>query len=167
MQPLLKIFVDICLFRAKPEQLPYSFFLMMLCIITYVATGMAVSLINQSLGKAILIVVVDTAMMLSFIFVGLWIRNFLNRAIKTITAIAGTGTLFTIVGLPLMMALNNQPKDQTSIASLLVLIVVIWNVGVLGHILRNALSMPSWVGVTIALMYFYVSINVLSVLSLA
>jgi len=167
VQPLLKIFVDICLFRAKPEQLPYSFFLMMLCIITYVATGMAVSLINQSLGKAILIVVVDTAMMLSFIFVGLWIRNFLNRAIKTITAIAGTGTLFTIVGLPLMMALNNQPKDQTSIASLLVLIVVIWNVGVLGHILRNALSMPSWVGVTIALMYFYVSINVLSVLSLA
>ena len=139
----------------------------MLCIITYMATGMAVSLINQSLGKAMLIVIVDTAMMLSFIFVGLWIRNFLNRAIKTITAIAGTGTLFTIVGLPLMMALNNQPKDQTSVVSLLILIVVIWNVGVLGHILRNALSMPSWVGVTIALMYFYVSINVLTVLSIA
>ena len=167
MQPLLKIFVDICLFRAKPEQLPYSYFLMMLCIITYVATGMAVSLVNQSLSKAILIVVVDTAMMLSFIFVGLWIRNFLNRTVKTITAIAGTGTLFTIVGLPLMMALNNQPKDQTSIFSLLVLIIVIWNVGVLGHILRSALSMPSWVGITIALMYFYVSINVLSVISMA
>ena len=167
MQQLLKIFIDICLFRANAEQLPYSYFLMMLCIITYMITGMAVSLVNLSAGKAILIVVVDTAMMLSFIFVGLWIRNFLNRAIKTITAIAGTGSIFTIIGLPLMMALNNQPKDQASIFSVLVLIVVIWNVGVLGHILRSTLSMPSWVGITIALMYFYVSINVLSVLSMA
>jgi len=167
VQQLLKIFVDICLFRAKPEQLPYSYFLMMLCIIAYMVSGMAVSLINQSVSKAVLIVVVDTVMMLSFIYVGLWIRSFLNRARKTITAIAGTGTLFTIIGLPLMMALNNQPKDQSSIFSVLILIVVIWNVAVVGHILRSALSMPSWVGVTIALMYFYVSINVLSVLSLA
>jgi hypothetical protein len=159
--------VDICLFRANAEQLPYSYFLMMLCIITYMMTGMAVSLINLSISKSILIVVVDTAMLLSFIYTALWIRSFFNRAIKTITAIAGTNTLFTIVGLPLAMALNNQPKDQASIFSVMYLILAIWNVGVLGHILRSALNMPSWVGITIALMYFYVSINVLWALSVA
>ena len=167
MQQLSKIFLDICLFRANPEQLPYSFFLMLLCIITYGVSGMAISLINLSMSKAILIVVVDVALMVGFIYVGLWIRNFLNRAVKTITAVAGTGTLFTIIGLPLMMALNHQPKDQASIFSVLYLIVVIWNLAVLGQILRSALSLPSWVGIVIALMYFYVSINVLTVLSMA
>ena len=166
MRQLLKIFVDICLFRANAEQLPYSFFLMVFCIITYMISGMAVSLINLSVSKAILIVIVDTAMLLSFIYTGLWIRSFFNRAIKTITAIAGTNTLFTIIGLPLAMALNNQPKDQASIFSMIYLILAIWNVGVLGHILRSALNMPSWVGIIIALMYFYVSINVLWALSI-
>jgi hypothetical protein len=168
VRQLLKIFIDICLFRANAEQLPYSFFLMMLCIITYIIAGMALSLINLSLNKAILIVGVDVAMMLSFIYTGLWIRSFFNRAIKTITAIAGTGTLFTVISLPLAMILTNQPKDQASIFSVIYyLLVAIWNVGVLGHILRGALSMPLWVGITIALMYFYVNINVLRVLSLA
>jgi hypothetical protein len=167
VRQLLKIFVDICLFRANAEQLPYSFFLMAFCIITYMISGMAVSLINLSVSKAILIVIVDTAMLLSFIYVALWIRSYFNRAMKTITAIAGTNTLFTVIGLPLAMVLSNQPKDQASIFSVIYLIVAIWNVGVLGHILRSALNMPSWVGITVALMYFYVSINVLWALSVA
>ena len=167
MLQLVKIFVDMCLFRAKPEQLPYSLFLLLLTIITYMAAGMVVSLVNQTMAKAVLIVIVDTAMLLGLAYAGLWIRGFLNRGVKTITAILGTGTLFTLMGLPLMLLLHDQPADQPSFYSLLVLVLMVWNIGVLGHILRSALSMPMWVGTSIALLYVYTSIRILAVLSIA
>lgn len=167
MSQLIKIFIDICLFRAKPEQLPYSFFFMILTIITYMTAGMVVSLVNQSAEKAILVVIVDTLMLVGFTYAGLWIRGFLNRSIKTLTAIAGTGTFFTLMGLPLMLALHDQPPNQPSFYSFMVLALVVWNVGVLGHILRNTLSLPSWAGIGIAVLYFYTSIRVLAVLSIS
>ena len=166
MQPLLKIFVDICLFRAKPEQLPYSFFLMMLCIITYMAAGMGLNIIDLPLNKAILITVLDVAMMVGFTFAGLWIRNFLNRVVKTLTAIAGTGVIFTVAVIPLVLALPPQPSEQGSIFSLLLLGIVMWNIGVLGHILANVLSFPFWAGIGVAIMYFYISYKVVAMLSI-
>jgi hypothetical protein len=105
-------------------------------------------------------------MMVGFTYTGLWIRSFLNRAVKTLTAIAGTGVIFTVAVIPLVLALPAQPSEQGSIFSLLLLGIVLWNMGVLGHILSNALSFPFWAGIGVAIMYFYVSYKVVAMLSI-
>lgn len=124
-------------------------------------------LVNLSVSKSILVVTVNTVMMLGFSLAGLWIRSLVNRAVKTITAVTGTGILFTLLALPLMIVLHDQPQNQITMASLLVSLLVIWNIGVLGHILRNALSLPAWAGIGIAVVYFYTWIRVLAALSIA
>lgn len=167
MQQILKAFLDICLFRTKPEQLPYSHFLMILAIIAYILADMWVNLVTQNLSKTILVVIVETAMLLGFTYAGLWIRDFLNRMVKTVTAIAGTSTIFTLGKYPLMTILQSQPKGQTSIVSLFVIGLMIWNVAVLGHILRSSLSLPTWAGAGISVLYFIFYIKILTLLSIA
>jgi hypothetical protein len=167
VQQLLKIFLNICLFRAKPEQIPFSPFLMLLAIISYILADMWVSLVHQSVSKAILVVTVETAMLLGFTYAGLWIRDFPNRLVKTVTAVAGTSAIFTLGRYPWMTLLQSQPKGHISIASLFIMALMIWNVAVLGHILRSALNLPSWAGAGIAVLYFIFYIKVLTLLSIA
>ncbi len=166
VQPLLKVFIDICLFRARPEQLPYSTFLTMACIIAYMVAGMGLNLLELKVGKAVLVTLLDVAMMVGFTLAGLWIRSFLNRALKTLAAIAGTGTLFTLAVIPIVLALPEQAGEQTSLISLLLLALVLWSIGVLGHILSSALSIPLWAGVGVAIMYFYISYKVVAMLAI-
>lgn len=128
--------------------------------------SMGLNIIDLSLTKAILVTVLDVAMMVGFTCTGLWIRSFLNRAVKTLTAIAGTGVIFTLAVIPLVLALPEQPEQQGGIFSLLILVVVMWNIGVLGHILSNALSFPLWAGVGVSIMYFYISYKVVAMLSI-
>jgi hypothetical protein len=166
VQQLLKVFVDIALFRAKPEQLPYSYFLLMLCIITYMVTGMGLNLIDLNVNKALLVTGLDTALMVGLTCAGLWIRSYLNRVIKTLTAIAGTSVLFTVAVIPLVLMLPDPDTGQTSVISLLLLAIVMWNMAVLGHILSSALDFPVWAGVGVAIMYFYISYKVAAMLAI-
>jgi hypothetical protein len=140
---------------------------MALTIITYILADMWVSQVNQSFNKAALVATVDALMLLGCAYAGLWIRDYLNRAVKAVTAIAGTSAIFTVGKFPLMMALHSQPKHLGSVPHILVIVIMIWNVAVLGHILRSALSLPSWAGAGIAMLYFIFYIKVLTLLSIA
>lgn len=167
MLALLKIFVDLCRFRAAPQDLPYSQFLMALCLGCYFIVGFAISLAEQAFGQAIIIAAADTGLMVGLAYLGLWVRDSIPRAIQTVTALAGTGTLFELVGWPLVTFLQTLEEGEASSISLLLLGLVIWNIVVIGNILRHALSLPMWIGTAIALLYIYTSLRVMSVLYVA
>jgi hypothetical protein len=128
--------------------------------------GMGLNVIDLPLNKAILVTLLDVIMMVGFTCAGLWIRSFLNRAVKTLTAVAGTGAVFTLAVIPIVLALPDQANEQGGIFSLMLLVIVMWNIGVLGHILSNALSFPLWAGIGVAIMYFYISYKVVAMLSI-
>lgn len=168
MSQLIKLFFDICLLRAKPEDLPYSSFLMWFTIITYIGVSLVSSLLQLSFGKAVLVVTVDMAMMLGFTFAGLWIRSFISRWNKTITAIAGTGAIINLVSyLIIMLFPTTEGSEPSMLVYILYNAVVLWYVAVLGHILRSSLSIPLWAGVGIAVLYMYTAIRVFAVLAIA
>ncbi|WP_455218080.1 hypothetical protein [Kaarinaea lacus] len=167
MPVLLKLFVDLCRFRAAPQDLPYSQFFMALCIACYTVVGFAISLSEQPFGQSIIIAAADTSLMVGLAYLGLWARDSLPRATQTVTALAGTGTLFELIGWPLVTYLQSLGEGETSLLSLLLLGIVIWNIVVIGHILRHALELPMWVASGIALLYIYTSIRVMSVLYVA
>ena len=167
MFSLLRIFIDLCRFRSAPQDLPYSKFLMSLCVGCYFIVGFIVAVADQPFGQSIIITSADTGLLVGLAYLGLWVRDSIPRATQTITALAGTGALFELVGWPLVTYLQNLQEGETSGLALLLPGLVIWNIAVIGNILKHALEIPMWIGTGIALLYIYTAIRVMSVLYVA
>ena len=167
MTSLLMLFVDMCRLRGGPQDLPYSQFLMGLCIACYALVGLGVSLLDQSPGLALVSMAVDTILLLALAWLALWVRNNTSRMVQTVTALAGTGTLFGLIGWPIIAWLQSVGDETPSSLALMLLLLVVWNIAVIGNILRHALELPMWLGSGVALLYVYTSIRVMSVLHIA
>jgi hypothetical protein len=167
MTALITLFFNIMRLKAAPQDLPCSRFLMLACIGSYLLVGIGVSLLDQSLGLALLSASIDTGLLIGLAYLALWIRNYQGRAVQTVTAFTGTGTLFELIGWPLVAWLQQTSGGTTSSLSLLLLLLIIWNIVVIGHILRHAVEIPMWVGSGVALMYVYTSIRVMVALQIA
>jgi hypothetical protein len=102
--------------------------------------------------------------MVGLTYLGLQIRGSSARAVQTITALTGTGALFELVGWPMVIFLQQLEEGQSSSLSLVLFALVIWNIMVIGNILRHALNVPMWVGTSIALLYIYITLRVMAVL---
>jgi hypothetical protein len=167
MNALFILIINIMRLRAAPQDLPYSRFLMLVCVGAYLCMGLVISLLDQDFGLALLSAGVDTVLLLGLAYLALWIRNFQARAVQTITAFAATGTIFELIGWPVVAYLQTTSADDPSSLSLLLLALIIWNITVIGHILRHAIEVPMWVGTGVALLYIYTSIRVMVALQIA
>lgn len=167
MRALLMVFVDLCRLRAAPQDLPYSRFLMLLCIGSYALVGLGVASLDQNTALALLSTAVDTSLLLALAWLGLWVRDYRTRTLQTITALTGTGTLFGLLGWPLIAWLQQIGENTPSSLALLLLALIIWNMAVIGNILRHALDLPLWLGTGVALLYVYTSLRVMSALHMA
>ncbi|NOX92368.1 MAG: hypothetical protein GXP18_07960 [Gammaproteobacteria bacterium] len=163
---VIQIF-NIMRLRAAPQDLPHSRFLMLLCISSYLLMGLVIASLDQTFGLALLSAGVDTVLLVGLAWLALWVRGYQNRIIQTVTAFAATGTLFELTGWPLVAYLHQVSTDDPSSLSILLLALIIWNISVIGHILRHAVDVPMWIGTGIALLYIYTSIRVMVALQIA
>jgi hypothetical protein len=167
MNALLILIFNIMRLRAAPQDLPHSWFLMLLSVGAYLLMGLVISLLDQGFGLALLSASIDTLLLIGLAYLALWIRNFQARAVQTITAFAATGTVFEIIGWPVVTYLQQTSADNPSSLSLVLLALIIWNITVIGHILRHAIEVPMWIGTGVALLYIYTSIRVMVALQIA
>lgn len=164
MLAIVKYFVDICLFRANAEDAPSSQIFMIFTLTVYAVLSVFILMVDYPAGKAILTVLVGIAMMAGFALAGLWIRNFMERARQTITALAGTGIVFDLINLPLVLLSSHFPAEELVLPLFLLYLTLIWNITVISHIYKNALSIPFWAGIFIALVYAVVYTRVIGIL---
>jgi hypothetical protein len=167
MSALFTLLLNLMRLKSAPQDLPYSRFLMLLSIGSYLLIGLGISLLDQNFGLALLSAIVDTALLIGLAYLALWIRGYQGRTIQTVTAFAATGTLFELMGWPLVAYLQQTSADNPSNLSILLLVLIIWNIVVIGHILRHAVDVPMWIGTGVALMYIYTSIRVMVALQIA
>lgn len=167
MKALLTLLINIMRLKAAPQNLPCSRFLMLFCIGSYLLMGLVISLLDQSFGLALLSAGVDTVLLIGLAYLALWVRGYQGRAIQTIIAFTSTGTLFELMGWPLVAYLQQTSADNPSNLSLLLLVLIVWNITVIGHILRHAVDVSIWIGTGIALLYIYTSIRVMVALQIA
>lgn len=169
MLVLLNLFFNICRLRANPQDIPSSTFLMVLALLSYGLFSLLISIIEIPIGNAILSSSVDTLLLMGLAIVSLWIRNLPERKTQTITALAGTGTLLQLVAWPILFWLSqdNDTLSEFSLLRWILLILVFWNVVVIAHILRHALSVTYTIGAGIALLYVYLSIRIADILFIA
>ena len=168
----LKLFIDLCLLRANPQDLPHSASLALLTLLTYTTLSYVLALSSTTPGTALAAALVDVGMLVGLAYASLWTLDLKNRLTKLITALAGSGAVWQLVALP-VMGLLGDATGQISESMLagfsyvLLLVLIAWAIFIIGHILRHALNMKFSFALGIALLYVYTSMRVGSALFVA
>ena len=94
----------------------------------------------------------DTLVMVLFAWTLLLLMKKSARLVQTLTALAGTGTVLGVVGLPLILqAARTQTEDgPAGILVLAWLLMLVWSIAVQAHIFRHALSTGYGTGLLLA-----------------
>lgn len=169
MNSLLNRFIQICLLKSGPQDLPTSPFLLALSILAYGLAGLLLSLNQSDLKTAILMVLVDIILLGLLSYLLLTINTKTERYFQTLTALAGSSALLALTAWPLVLwqqqaSNNSESSGMLLLVSLLLWGWFFWNLFVFSHIIRQAISTRMPVGVGLAVLYMYISFTISQVL---
>ena len=164
MGALIHPFVQICLLRMKPQDLPSSGTLLALVLAAHTLVGVAVAAVNLRFGQALAAGVIDTALMCGLTVGLLMLRTLRERTVQTLTALAGAGAVIGFVAYPVSIWLHDahQANEPSPALGILLLGVLGWSLVVSAHIFRHALSAPYYVGLLISVVFYWISVRILS-----
>lgn len=160
------MFWDICALKAAPQDLPASSFLMGLMLLVYFVTGVVVAALQWPLSQAALAAFLDTVFVTVLCRVLLWTRQLSGRFVQTLTAMAGSGAVMTLIAVPLVWwqgFVGVSDANAPTLPTWLLMIWMVWNVVVVGHILRHALSTILALGIGLAVVYGYITFELMRI----
>ena len=158
MVKLLNLFVDICLLRAGPQDLPAARVLLWLTGAASLITGTLVIVQGLGgLGRALLAQLLDLALMLGLLRAALTATGRGGRFLQTATALFGSSTLLNLVIMSLQLTMGQDASSSPfgELAALFSLLLIVWAVLVMGHILRHAFEIRLAAANLVALGYFF------------
>lgn len=156
MRALLNLFLDLCLFRKGPQDVPASPALLKLTLLAYGLSGLLVLLLSTPAPVAILKTLLDMVLLVGLLHLTLILYRHPARFEQTLSALAGVGTLMGLLALPLVSWIAQQGADgDIELPGLLVLGLMSWNIAVMAHILRHAFDTSIWVGTLYAIGYTF------------
>ena len=157
MFDLLRRFLDLCVLRIGPQDLPASQTLLLGALSAYVVTGALLTAPLYGVGHSLLGALVDAGFMWLYSMALLSALGLRPRTVQTVTALAGAGTVFNLLALPLIQALADVPEDELGrsggFASLLYIGLLVWLLVVYGHVFRHALDRSRAIGLAAAFGY--------------
>jgi hypothetical protein len=154
---IFKLYVDMCLLRAGPQDLPATQSVLTLSLLAYTATSIVLSVTTQSFGSAVVYGLADTLTLSALTYTLLMVRRLPQRLTQTLSALAGTGVVIGLFALPLVLIQNVPP--------LLLLLITVWSLTVIGHILRHALNVSLPMGILASMGYLLTSLALASLLA--
>lgn len=143
---IISLFWNICRFKKGPESVPTQpFFVMVVFLGYFLATFAAVGAsadLKVSFFAAFLMVLMIAGVTFGLVWVLLTFKGVSNRFLPTILALVGTDVVLTVLGLPLIIALNYwSPEGLTDVLGGLLILLMGWSIVVGGFILHRALNM--------------------------
>jgi hypothetical protein len=166
MLQFIRAWFDICLLRTGPQDLPSSEFFLGLSLCCYTLVSLLVALPSSAGMDAVLLAAVDVGMLVAFVTSVLYLQSKTERIKQTLSALAGSGSLMGLFALPLVLLVDpGQPAEQVpALLAAVWLLLLSWNLFVMGHIMRHALSTSFPVGLGVAVLYALVSMQVVATL---
>lgn len=161
----------ILLFRAGPQDLPYSLALTQRVVPIALLAEFAQYRLTLGTGAAVLHALVSVAAMTGFIFMLLQMRGLLSRLQQTVNALFITGSALTLLLLPPLSAITPhmlkiaqnpdlaRSEPLPALPALLVMVLTLWGFMVAAHIFRHALNANLAVGAAIALLTALVTVS--------
>lgn len=154
---LFRIFMDICLLRRRPQDVPLSRELFAVCLTAYFILSTLLTALSYPLDDALLSSLVECGSFVLVTVAVLRLRGVGQRWMQTTTALTGSGSVLTLFAIPVFFWGDHVGHDAYFGApTLLAIALLTWNVAVVAHILRHALSVPFAVGVLAALAYLWI-----------
>jgi hypothetical protein len=154
---LITRFLDICFLKAGPQDLPNSTWLMKFSLVVYFALAVISQLLEYSLSMSLAAAIAELILMMLIVAILLQLRGYSERFNQTVTAMAGTGTIISLIALPLVNLASGISPDQMTftdnVIMVLIMTVLLWSLMVTAHIFRNALEIK--VGLAVALTVVY------------
>ncbi|HIP53070.1 MAG TPA: hypothetical protein EYH03_03550 [Chromatiales bacterium] len=169
MKALFDYFLNLCLLRKGPQDVPFSRELLLLVWVVNLTVGwLLIGDATVHPFRALLESLSDSLLMLGVLWLLLQWRGKTPRFVQSATAALGSGALLGIIALPLvrLVASGTTRSAQTDWAGMLLLAVVVWSVVVFGHILRYALDVKLGEGVALSFIYTVLSYSLLNALFL-
>ena len=167
MQALIRFFIELCLLRRAPQDLPASEALFRVALGTNLLAGLLVGQVSgQPVLSSLVQGIAELALELGLLYGALRLTGHLGRFTQAGTALLGTGTLIAVVALA-PLALNptgSQESDAAALGAFLLLLVVVWNLLVSGHIVRHTFGISLGQGVAVAVGYEVLAITLISML---
>lgn len=157
---IFRLMLDIALFQRGPQSLPASPWITIGAMGAYAAAGLLVHRLIAPAASPVGPVFLDLFVLTGFVMVLLFWRGFIDRVNQTLAALAGTGTLLTLCGLPVIRLLEPQAGSPAlaSAGVILWLALTGWSLAVTAHILRHALAVSFPAGMIWAVAYMMISV---------
>ena len=116
MQQIIFRFFDICAFRAGPQDIPVSVWLLRILLIVYISIEMIGGLAFNALQSAFAEALFELGLMAAVLYAALKWQGKLARFLQTYTAIIGTGAIIGLLSLPLFYAIGSANAAGSRIA---------------------------------------------------
>jgi len=165
MLRLLTLWIDLCLLRAGPQDVPASRVLLVLVLCAYALVSFVLSLTGYPPQTAARMAGVDLLLLAVFAGVPLYLLDKTARIRQTLAALAGSGALLGIIALPVAHMLPaEQGADTPLLAALAWLVLLGWSLLVMAHIMRHAMAVAFPIGLGVAVLYTLVATQVFGTL---
>lgn len=150
---------DICLLRSAPQHLPYSWELLALTLIVSVGLAYPAMQVLAPTPSPLAKLLFGLLFTLGLTYGILAIRGLKVRFVQTASALFGTDAIITMAAFPVIYAADAAGAQDT-FTRLALIGLGIWNLLVMGHIFRHAMSLPLPGGILVALGYVFGSLFV-------
>lgn len=157
MNALFNYFVNLCLLRAAPQDLPSSSALLGVVFVINALIG-TLLMASTELGPGLALVesLFELVLMLGVLRITLFLRGHPARFNQGATAIMGSSILMSLLALPLLTGVASDGSEDGG-SVMLLLGLVVWSVVILGHILRHTFDLTPGQGVAVAALYSFAS----------
>lgn len=161
---LFNTYRGIFVLEKGPQHLPTSYALLVTMLCAYTLARFGVEQFENDLFPSFLMALIDTAMSSGIILAVLWARGVAHRAPQMLTAFFGIGAGFgfaiiVALGIISIGILIDVPLVQ-GFFNVVTFPFILVNVVINGHLFRATLSVTLAVGVIMALVLFFLVVNV-------
>ncbi|MGB1800763.1 MAG: hypothetical protein ACPHLK_08050 [Gammaproteobacteria bacterium] len=162
---LFLAFFDICRLVKKPQDIPESKNFLTLCLLCYALLSILLAGLSQPVEGAIVAGLLDVVLIMLFTYALLQINGKLPRWPQTVTALAGTGIIMSIIALPVYLMIGIGDVDELTLTSeqtmglLLLAILACWNIVIMSHILKHALETHFAIAFFLTLTYVWIAFS--------
>ena len=162
MFEILQSLFDICLFKKRPQDLPYSLLLLQLLAIINAISSFLILYIRYDWLNSLLQSLVGIALVTGFSWIILYLYRKLPRFNQTTAALLGTDAVIGFFALPAMATMMTGHGEL--LAFIVMLGLIGWHWAIIGHIIRNALEQSLSMSLGLAFLYLLVSYQVMALL---
>ncbi len=164
MFEIIKLFLNICLFKKGPQDIPFSLWFLQMLVVVNVCVSFLMVSIHTNWFPSLLQAIVSAVLIFSFSWFMLYLARKRARFNQVTSAFLGTDALISFFALPGMASMVFG--NAAVLAFIVTIVLMIWHWTVIGYIIRNALGQTWTFSLGLAFLYLFGSYQVMVFLHL-